>query len=241
MLCPVTPVIVPPPPSGRVFRTERVVRVADADERGRLRLDALARFVQDIGSDDVADAGLDPTTPWVIRRSAVEIEGWAQLGDRLAVRTWCGGIGSRWAERRVSFEGSAGRMEVATLVVHLDGAGRPARVPAIFHEIYGEATQGRTLTSRLSLPPPGDDATTRPWPLRSSDLDVMGHVNNAVPWAAVEDELHRQGAIATAAVVEWLGPIEIGDEVELRTHDDLLWLVVGGQARVAAQSSASSR
>jgi acyl-ACP thioesterase len=241
MLWPVTPELVPPPPSGRVFRTERRVRVADADEHGRLRLDAVARFVQDIGSDDVTDAGLDPATPWVIRRSAVRVEGWPQLGERLEVATWCGGIGSRWAERRVSFVGRDSRVEVATLVIHLDGTGRPARVPDVFHERYGEAAQGRTLSSRLSLPAPSEGAGRRPWPLRSTDLDVMGHVNNAIPWAVVEDEHHRWGELPTEATVEWLGAIEAGDEVEVVTAGELLWLAVGGAVRVAAQSSASSR
>ena len=119
--------LVPRPPVGRVYETSRRVRVADADDRGRLRLDAVARFVQDVGNDDVADAGLDPTVPWVVRRSEVEVDGWPQLGERLEVATWCGGTGSRWAERRVSFRSSSGVLDVATLVVHLDRSGQIGR------------------------------------------------------------------------------------------------------------------
>src|SRR2546423_2304928 len=147
--------MVPRPPNGRVYETTRRVRVADADPTGRLRLDALARFVQDIGNEDVADAGLDPNIPWVVRRSHARIDGWPQLGDRLAVATWCGGVGGRWAERRVSFTNESGAcVDIATLVIHLDKAGRPARLPAWFDEVYAEAAQRRTLSSRLTLPPP---------------------------------------------------------------------------------------
>src|SRR3954447_26388828 len=231
--------MVPRPASGRVYETSRRVRVADADPTGRLRLDAVARFVQDIGNEDVADAGLDPNIPWVVRRSYAHVDGWPQIGDRLAVATWCGGVGSRWAERRVSFTNDSGAcVDIATLVIHLDKTGRPSRLPAWFDELYAEAAQGPTLSSRLTLPSPGGDAKRRVWPLRSTDLDVMGHVNNAVTWAAIEDECDRRGVPPTSITVEWWGSLERDDPVELATGaiaDDLgIWLVVGGDVRVAS-------
>ena len=226
--------IVPRPRSGRVFETTRRVRVADADDRGRLRLDAVARFVQDVGNDDVADAGLDPTEPWVIRRTHVVVDGWPRIGERLAVATWCGGTGSRWAERRVSFASGSGTVDVASLVVHLDRTGRPARLPDWFDDTYAPAAQGRTLTSRLTLPLPPADAAARAWPLRATDLDVMGHVNNAIPWAALEDEWRRLDVLPTAATVEWPGSLEREDDVRLVSAAGGAWLVVDGAVRVAA-------
>lgn len=229
--------LVPRPGVGRVFETTRRVRVADADPSGRLRLDAVARFVQDVGNDDVADAGLDPNIPWVIRRSEVAVAGWPRLGERVAISTWCGGTGSRWAERRVTFATASGTIDTATLVVHLDGNGRPAKLPGWFETTYAEAAVGRTLTSRLVLPGPPADADARPWPTRSTDLDVMGHVNNAVTWAAVEDELARQERVPASVVVEWSGALEGDDDIELRSSGDGIWLTVGGAVRVAARIS----
>ena len=235
--------IVPRPDRGRVFETSRRVRVADADPSGRLRLDAVARFVQDVGNDDVADAGHDVNVPWVVRRSLVSVDEWPRLGERLTVATWCGGTGSRWAERRVSFAGERGTVDVATLVVHLDGAGRPAKLPAWFDTSYAEAALGRTLTTRLTLPGPPGDASRRPWPIRSTDLDVMGHVNNAITWAAVEDECARLGFVPMSATVEWTGSLEADDAVELWSapHDAgiRLWLVVSDAVRVAAEVRAA--
>jgi acyl-ACP thioesterase len=227
--------LVPRPDVGRVFETTRRVRVADADPSGRLRLDAVARFVQDVGNDDVADAGLDPNIPWVVRRSEVAVDGWPRLGERLAIATWCGGTGSRWAERRVSFTSGSGVIDVATLVVHLDRSGRPAKLPDWFESTYAEAALGRTLTSRLVLAGPPSDAAVRPWPVRSTDLDVMGHVNNAVTWAAVEDECDRRRVVPTSVAVEWSGALEATDDIELRSSDGGVWLVVGDVVRVAAQ------
>jgi acyl-ACP thioesterase len=227
--------LVPRPASGRVFETSRTVRIADADPTGRLRLDAVARYVHDVGNADVADAGLDPNIPWVVRKSEVEVTAWPRLGERLAVSTWCGGTGSRWAERRVAFESESGRVDVATLVIHLDReTGRPAKLPAWFDDVYADAAQGRTLSTKLVLPGPPPGAASRPWPIRWTDLDVMGHVNNAIVWAAVEDEAHRQGVLPEVCTVEWGGAVEADDAVELVADGTGMWLCVGGAARVAA-------
>ena len=41
-----------------VFETSRLVRLGDADEHGRLRLDALARHLQDVATDHSVDSGM---------------------------------------------------------------------------------------------------------------------------------------------------------------------------------------
>jgi acyl-ACP thioesterase len=226
------------PSQGRVFETTRRVRVADADPTGRLRLDAVARFVQDVGYDDVAAAGHDTEAPWVVRRTEVEIDGWPQYGEQLAVTTWCGGTGSRWAERRVSFRSGSGVVDSATLVVHLDAEGRPVRLPGWFHETYASAAEGRVVSPKLTIPAPPPDATARPWPARFTDLDVMGHVNNAVPWAVVEDECARRRLLPTRVVAEWSGAIDRGDEVQVVAAGSCVWLTVAGAVRVAVALTA---
>ncbi|HEX8803492.1 MAG TPA: acyl-ACP thioesterase domain-containing protein, partial [Acidimicrobiales bacterium] len=96
----------PLPATGRVFRAARRVRLADADRAGRLRLDACARYLQDIGNDDTADSGIDdPATSWVVRRAVVDVHRPPRWRERLELATWCGGLGGRWAERRLSLVG----------------------------------------------------------------------------------------------------------------------------------------
>lgn len=46
------------PPSGRVYAARRIVRSTDVVPSGRLRLDALARYLQLAAEDDLADSGL---------------------------------------------------------------------------------------------------------------------------------------------------------------------------------------
>ncbi len=230
----------PPPSTGRCFRSTRRVRLADADAERRLRLDALARLLQDLGNDDMADAGLDPASPWVARRTVVEARCWPRLGARLGLETWCGALGPRWAERRTSVTSEGdGSVEVASLWVHLGPGDRPAPLPPDFVAAYGEAAAGRTVSARLRhRAGPGPEATARPWPLRSADLDVLAHVNNAATWQAVEDELWRRGVVPARAELEYRDALDPGDDVVLRTEEGArelrLWLTVGDEIRASA-------
>lgn len=229
-------VLVPRPSTGRVFETTRRVRLGDADPHGRLRLDALARLLQDVGNDDFAEAGLDPTSPFIARRTTVVAATWPRIGERMTFATWCGGIGSHWAERRTSITAEGGAaVEVAALWVCIDAAtGRPARLPSWFLETYGAAAGQRRLKARLlhDDPPPG--CRTRPWPLRATDLDVMGHVNNAATWQAVEDECARRQVVPSFGELEYRGAIEPDDDVTLAVDGDSLWLAVDGDVRASA-------
>jgi acyl-ACP thioesterase len=224
------------PARGRRFETSRRVRLADADPSGRLRLDALARFLQDIGNDDTADAGHDASTPWVTRRTTVRADAWPRIGERLEVTTWCGGIGSHFAERRTTLRSPTATVEVAATWVHVDEAtGRPARLPEWFLDTYGEAADGRRITARLAHGSPPDDAATQPWPVRWADLDVVGHMNNAAYWEAVEEVCHQHALVPTFAEVEYAAGIDAGDDVVLHTVGSCaLWLVVDGTVRASA-------
>lgn len=211
------------------------MRLADADPSGRLRLDALARFLQDIGNDDTADAGHDAATPWVTRRTTITVDSWPRIGERLEVTTWCGGIGSHFAERRTTLRAPSGTVEAAATWVHVDEAtGRPLRLPQWFHETYAEAAEGRRITARLRHGAPHEGADEQRWPIRWTDLDVIGHVNNAAYWEAVEEVCHQRGLVPTFAEVEYAGGIDPGDNVRLLTKDDAIWLVVDGTVRGSA-------
>lgn len=240
--------LVPLPEKGRRYTTTRRVRLADADPGGRLRLDAVARLLQDVGTDDFADAGLDPSSPWVARRTVVESAAWPRLGDRLAVTTWCGGLGSRWAERRSVLEVDSGaRVDVASLWVFLTPDGRAGRLPAWFVDTYGAAAGGRTVSSRLLHAAPPADAGSRRWALRATDIDVLHHVNNAATWAAVEDEVARAGVRPWRAELEYHAAIEPDDDVVLRSAgpgDDGVvssWLTVGDAIRASARVVSARR
>ena len=121
-MAPVPPLeLVPRPSVGRCFSASRRVRLADVDRHGRLRFDAIARYLQDVSDDDTRDSGYDDPMSWVARRTALEVHAPLRLGETVHLETFCGGLGVRWAERRVSLRGEAGgRVEAATLWVLLE-------------------------------------------------------------------------------------------------------------------------
>ena len=67
---------------------------------GRLRFDALVRYLQDVSNDDTRDAGFDDVMGWVVRRTVIEVGSSPSTWSR-RLSTWCCGDGGRWAERRV--------------------------------------------------------------------------------------------------------------------------------------------
>jgi acyl-ACP thioesterase len=228
--------LAPLPAKGRRYTATRTIRLGDAGIDGSLRLDALARFLQDVAADDAADVGLRDAT-WVVRRTTLVLAGRPQVGERIELTTFCGGLGSRWAERRTSVVGPASRIEASSVWVYVDDAtARPAPLPSLFLEAYGEASGGRTVSSRLTLPlPAGEAGERRPWPLRSTDFDVLGHVNNSVYWAIVEDDPIPSGV----AELEYRLAIEPGTEVTLVVDGDLRWLVSAAGVHASARTDAA--
>ena len=225
-----------PPGIGRRFTSSTQVHLADAGPDGRLRVDGLVRFLQDVATDDWTDTGIDDGTTWVVRRTAIElVEGssWPRLNAAVELATWCSGTGAAWAERRTDLlVDGAPVVRTSALWVPLDRQGRPTRVSAEFHEIYDEAAGGRKVSGRVRAPEVPDDAASMSWVLRKADLDIVDHVNNAVAWAAMVEV--SPGPI-TAAVLIHHGPLEAGDEVVLRSTPGALWLIVEGDVRISAE------
>jgi acyl-ACP thioesterase len=222
-------------PSGRRYVGRRRVRLGDVTPRGTLRLDALARYAQDVSNDDTTDAGLEDDLAWVVRRTVVQTLAPARFGEDLVFVTFCSGMGRAWAERRLHVTGDGGaRLEVATLWVHLDPAtGRPRPLSEQFVALYGEAAQGRRVGARRTLAAPPEGAERRPWTVRAADLDLFGHVNNAAYWAVVEDLLADHPVAAPwRAVAEYGAGLGRGDRVEVRYSVGAgglaAWLVGGG-------------
>lgn len=218
--------IVPLPPTGRIFEEPVRVGLGDAAPSGRARMDAIARWVQDLAYADIEDAGVADQSAWVVRRMRIRVERFPRFGERLRGVTFCSGYARLWAERRTRFEADGAAVEVAGLWVHLDPATlRPVPLPDAFAALYAPAAQGRSVKARLRHPGPPEDGERVPWRFRASDADIADHVNNAAYWEPLEEELARATSEPDAldAEIEFRDPAQPGDALIVR-GESAMWV-----------------
>ena len=128
------------PGAGRAFERAVVPGLGDAAPGGRVRLDALARWLQDVALADVVDARLSEAALWVVRRTRIAVRRFPRFGeDDARAVTWCSGTGRAWAQRRTTIAlGGEAAVEAVALWVHLDPeSGRPTPFTDAELEVYG--------------------------------------------------------------------------------------------------------
>jgi acyl-ACP thioesterase len=231
---------IPVPLRGRTYSSRRRVRLSDMDSRGRLRLDAVARFLQDVAIDDVQETGWGmPEHLWFVRRVQLDVVR-PFLDDReVALTTWCSGVAALAAGRRWSLTGDAGGcIEVDSVWIHLDAAGEPARIDRFGP--YADAAGDRRVSTRFELPVPENDGSRSAWALRAADVDLHGHVNNAVYWQAVEELLPVLGVDPRGpfrAELEFRQPLDAGETLDLVASGEgaVAFVVGAGDVRAVAR------
>jgi acyl-ACP thioesterase len=196
------------PEGSRVFRQEVRAGLADCAPSGRARLDAMARWIQDVAYADVEEAGVADRAVWVVRRARIRVERFPRFGEHYELATFCSGLGRMWAERRTMITPLGGgepaaAVQAVALWVHLDPvARRPTPLTPEEIAVYGDTAASRRVTARLRQPPPapaagvaaagaaGADAERRfTWRFRATECDLADHVNNTAYWQPLEEEL----------------------------------------------------
>jgi acyl-ACP thioesterase len=205
--------------------------LGDCAPSGRVRLDALARWLQDIAYADVEDAGLADSAVWVVRRTRMRIVRFPRFAERCTVSTYCSGVGRMWAERRTTIVadkpvGGGIAVEAVALWVHLDEAGRPTPFDQREIALYGDAAVGRRVTARLRQPQPTATAQRSSWTFRATECDLARHINNAAYWQAIEELLLSDDGELTRldAEMEFRTPSQPGEKIVLR-DGDMGWIV----------------
>lgn len=235
------------PATGRRFVARRPVRLGDVDSSARMRFDAVARFLQDVATDDAADAGVSEELRWLVRRTLVSTIRSPRLGETLELTTFCSGYGRSWAERRTAISGSlGGQVETVSLWVSIDSTtGRPVALDHRFHDVWGETSADRRVGPRLQIERPAASAQSRGrWPIRVVDIDPYRHANNAAQWAAMEELAGLDADRRGVAEIEFVAPIERERDVELvavtseQTPGLTGWLVERGPDDILAVRTA---
>ncbi len=214
--------LVAAPERGRVFTLSQRPGLGDCAPSGRVRLDALARWLQDVAYFDVEDAGLAASAVWVVRRTRMRISRFPRFGERHQLMTFCSGLGKMWAERRTTValaDTGQSDVEAVSLWVHLDAA---SKRPAPFNDLeiatYGDAADGRRVTARLRHPTPDALEPGRKWRFRATEADVADHINNAAYWQPLEEELLAGEELDSLDVeMEFRSPAQPGEKLFVRS------------------------
>jgi acyl-ACP thioesterase len=183
------------------------------------------------------------STGWFMRCCAIFVVKFPFYTEHLELQTFCSATAPRWAERTTTIRGDdGGLLQARAIWVAVDTKSRrPTRLGELFDRVYAPSSEGRRASARLTLPGPPEDGSEpyRPWPIRASDMDVWGHMNNAVHWEAVEDEVALLDWLPGEARIEYNEPIESTDRPSLvrrrsRTCLDL-WMVDGSRVFASAR------
>jgi acyl-ACP thioesterase len=220
--------LVPVPSSGRVYAGAARGRLSETTAAGRVRVDTLARWLQDVAFDDVTAAGLASHGSWVVRRTRLLVPRFPRFDEPVTLQTFCSGIGPRWAQRRTVITGDwGGHVEADALWIFLDPYTlQPMRFTPEFDAVYGEAAGGRRAArARLfhPSPPEGDGGDREPWTFRVSDRDIADHVNNAAYWEVLEERLPSDDVDGFDAEIEYRDAAQPGPATVVR-EGDLTWV-----------------
>jgi acyl-CoA thioesterase FadM len=212
------------------------VRFDECGPNGVVRASSLLRYVQDAAwlHSDAAGFGRawyrERLLTWLIRAQVLDVLDAATYGDALEVTTEVVGWRRMWARRRTTItQLDATPLAVAlTDWVILGPGGGPVRVPDEIRDATGDVPQFVPTRLRGSAPPDGATAAARK--VRTSDLDPMGHVNNAVYVDYLEGGVARSGGAGDLAaaprryIAEYVGSAEPDDELrDAAWRDDAGW------------------
>jgi acyl-ACP thioesterase len=217
--------IVPDPGAGRAYEQTMRPGIADADPAGRCRLDAMARWLQDVAYADLIDSGFEGRGAWIVRRTRMRVESFPRFGEELVLRTFCSGIGRFSAERRTSIGGGSAAVEAVSLWVCLHPErGRPMRFPPDFIAVYEESAEGRDANVRLRHPDPPEAGESSPWTFRATEMDPAGHINNSHYWTPLEEGLAAGPEPELFdAEVEYRDPAMAGEALVIRRGSSM-WI-----------------
>ncbi|SIS14435.1 acyl-[acyl-carrier-protein] thioesterase [Williamsia sterculiae] len=242
-------------PGSRFYEATYRIRTGDVDQEMRVRLDTVARYLQDIANDNLEATPFHDTDPfWIVRRTVIDVIepiGWP---GNVTLQRWCGGLSTRWTNMRVSIRADhetnrfnpeprpAGRIETEAFWILVNEKGMPTRLSDEGFDLLAEMTHEHRLKWKTMHPDPLPEAgelsdlapEDREHILRSTDFDAFKHLNNAAYWAAVEDELQSHADLVAGphrAVIEYLRPIVPGVRIILRrrreAHRLLIWMLIG--------------
>lgn len=176
------------------FRREYMVRYDECSIFNVMTPAAILRYLQDIAVIDAEQAELMGTGNWVAKRTVIECNAPIEARAKLEIETYPLGFTKVTAQRGY-FLRLAGQpdseplVKARTLWVYLDERGRPARItPEMLAVWIPPGTPAPTQLPETDWPAfPADGGYHLKSPVKFSELDVLGHMNNAAYVELLDD------------------------------------------------------
>ncbi|WP_298440662.1 acyl-ACP thioesterase domain-containing protein [Gordonia sp. (in: high G+C Gram-positive bacteria)] len=248
----------------RFFDADYRVRTGDVDQEMRVRLDGLARYLQDVANDNIDMTDFDGSDPfWIVRRTVIDVLQPITWPADFHAERWCGALSTRWTDMRVRLTSTSetnrfnpeprpnGLIESVGFWINVNDQGMPSRISDEALKILSEMTDEHRLRWKSLNPeqaPAADEVELpdREHVLRSTDFDPFRHLNNAAYLEAIEDELVDHPDLLDAPhrlVIEYLRPITPGTPITLRRKriNDCLyvWMLIGSDDGPVTAASVS--
>lgn len=231
---------------GLGFASAWPVRAGDVDPYNRVRLDGVARYLQDIAWEDLHSSIFHRTDPsWIVRRTVMDVIRPVYWPDRVELRRWCSAMSTRWTNMRVKITSeNGGLIETEGFWINInESTNMPTRISDEGLAQLARSTDEHRLRWRpwLTDQTPPESDTDLPFSLRATDIDQYNHVNNAMYWQAVEQYLVDYPKLVAGphrAVIEYIAPVYAREHITVRSRYEpgdrtgnpvlRLWFVVGG-------------
>lgn len=235
----------------RFFQESYRVRTGDVDQEMRVRLDGLARYLQDAANDNLEATDFEDTDPfWIVRRTVIDVLEPITWPSDFRAERWCGALSTRWTNMRVRLSAESrtnrfnpkprpnGLIETEAFWINVNDQGMPSRISDFAFDTLSQMNDEHRLRWKSmnpeQAPDPEDlDLPDREHVLRSTDFDPFKHLNNAAYLEAIEDELVEHPDLLDVPhrmVIEYLRPITPGIPITLRRKriDDCLfvWMLI---------------
>ncbi|MHA7651675.1 acyl-[acyl-carrier-protein] thioesterase [Mycobacterium sp. ML4] len=212
------------PDQGYVYQTGWRLATSDIDAHRRLRLDGVARYIQEVGAEHLADAGLVEVHPhWIVLRTVIDVLEPIVIPSDITFRRWCAGLSSRWCDMRVQLEGEdGGRIETQGFWICMNkDTLTPSRLTDDCVDLFGSTTDNHRLKWRPWITEHVQVGTDTLFPLRRTDIDLFEHVNNTVYWHGVHEILGEIPELENnpyRAVLEYRSPVKYGEPLTIRSE-----------------------
>ncbi|TRW88487.1 hypothetical protein FK535_04710 [Mycolicibacterium sp. 018/SC-01/001] len=233
----------PRPDEGYVYSTAWRVATGDVGDDLNLRLDGVARYIQEVGAENLVDAAEAEEHPhWLVQRTVIDVIEPIGFPNDVTFHRWCSALSLRWCTMRVDLIGSdGGRIETEGFWIAMNAKTlTPQRATDTLLEKFGTTTTEHRLKWRPWLQNPDTIEDSTPFALRRTDIDLFEHVTNTAYWHAIHEVMALAPEVCTPpyrAVVEYRKPIKYGEDVVLgwmRDGDDVhIALSVGDEVRAA--------